>query len=216
MTVDEMQAWRVGDEAKSNRVEPFSESGHAIFIWSFFDSTGQRLARMCPWSQSRSRNGLYPSASAVDRWWMHVGERTMRGVDSSGVERPGLTPAAARKFVPTVLVLLGLPLSALAQTTPAPCRGCFAVVNADGGFNRGKGVTAVSHPAPGLYIITFNKPVNRCPYQATIGRADVQYEPRGFIIVSSGPTTINTVRVATFSTANAVADRAFHFSASCP
>lgn len=111
-------------------------------------------------------------------------------------------------------MLLGLPLPALAQTTQ--CRGCFAVVNADGGSNRGKGVTAVSHPAPGLYIITFNKPVSRCAYQVTIGRADVQYEPRRFIILSNGPTTINTVCVATLSTAVVVADGAFHFSVSCP
>jgi len=117
-------------------------------------------------------------------------------------------------FVATVGV--GLPLDAAYAQTVTPCRGCFAVINADGGFNRGKGVTSVAHTAPGLFIVTFNKPVNRCAYQGTIGRADVLYEPRGFIIVSSGPTTINTLKVATSSTTDVIADRAFHLSVSCP
>lgn len=103
------------------------------------------------------------------------------------------------------------------MAAPTPCRGCFAVVNADGGFNRGKGVVRVRHEQTGLYSVAFNKPVNTCAFQATLGRADSAVQADGIVQMFAVPASSKAIYVKIIDDASRVAaDRGFHLSLSCP
>jgi hypothetical protein len=111
-----------------------------------------------------------------------------------------------------------LPITAtLAVAAPIPCRGCFGVVNADGGFNRGKGVVRVDHFTTGDYEVIFNEPVNTCAFQSTLARADVSGQSAGFLQVFNVSGSNKGVRIV-INASNEVtlADRGFHLSVSCP
>ncbi len=93
----------------------------------------------------------------------------------------------------------------------------WAVINADGTFSRGKGVTSVSHTAgAGSYIVIFNKNVRNCMYVATIGLSGASgTSSRGFITTVGAAVDVNGVFVTTDDTSANPAERGFHLYVGC-
>ena len=89
----------------------------------------------------------------------------------------------------------------------------WAVVDADGTIDRGKGVasTGSSKVATGEYEIKFNRDVNRCAYSATFDHTS------GFIFISLRDTNIGSreVGVTTLNRSAVVDDSPFHLIVQC-
>src|SRR4051812_16296130 len=81
--------------------------------------------------------------------------------------------AAAAVFVLAAFGAAGL---ARAATTPANCKGCFAMVRANGSLVYYRGLTANYKPAVGQYAIDFKYPINKCALTATIDSLEVEKE----------------------------------------
>jgi hypothetical protein len=101
----------------------------------------------------------------------------------------------------------------------------WAVVEQNGGRNRGEGLAAVDPTvrlSDGLYRVTFDRDVRDCSYQATIGSPDhVVPVKDSQVTVSRDPNNFNAVRVRTAtgpimaSGTNTAADRPFQLAVSC-
>lgn len=89
----------------------------------------------------------------------------------------------------------------------------FARVSAAGTSSAARGVSGVTHPAPGTYNVTFRNPVNACAITATQSASGIEVGPVGTQV---GPDN-RTVTVTTLGLlpAPAPADRAFNISAVC-
>ena len=92
----------------------------------------------------------------------------------------------------------------------------WAVVATDGTLARSAGVTSVSHVATGSYRVRFNRNIDQCSWQATIG-APGTTASTGIVAVELSSTGNDTVQVTALSTASppALADRSFHLAAFC-
>ena len=120
-------------------------------------------------------------------------------------------------------VATGLNAERVGSRTPAQLTGAavsavqetlgFARVSAAGTRIAGRGVSGVTHPAPGTYNVTFSNPVNACALTATQSAAGIEVGPVG---TQLGPDN-RTVTVTTLGLipAPAPADRAFSISAIC-
>ena len=71
------------------------------------------------------------------------------------------------------LLLIAASLLTLLGVGPYWAASYFGVFKDDGSFMRGKGVTANSHQATGLYTIVFRANVSKCAYMVTLGGEDV-------------------------------------------
>jgi hypothetical protein len=93
----------------------------------------------------------------------------------------------------------------------ARANNLFASVSAAGALGGGRGASAASPEGTGVYLVTFNRDVTACAYNATvIGGAGAV----GFASVE--PVGAQSLRVRTFDVAGpAAADRAFHLTAIC-
>ena len=95
-----------------------------------------------------------------------------------------------------------------------PATSLWAVVGADGTLARSAGVTSVSHVGTGSYRVRFNRAIDQCNWQATIG-APAMTASSGMIAVELSSTGNDTVQVTALSTAAVFADRAFHLAVFC-
>jgi hypothetical protein len=95
-----------------------------------------------------------------------------------------------------------------------PATSLWAVVASDGTLSRSAGVTSVSHVGTGSYRVRFNRNIDQCNWEATIG-APAMTASTGMIAVELSSTGNDTVQVTTLSTAAALADRAFHLAVLC-
>jgi len=92
----------------------------------------------------------------------------------------------------------------------------WAVVNSDGTFARGKGVTFVETSGTGNYIVHFDKNVRACTYLGTIGLSGASgTESPGFITTVGAAVDVNAVFVTTDDIAGASALRGFHLYVGC-
>lgn len=111
----------------------------------------------------------------------------------------------------------GIP--AQADTKAAPATGTlFAVVNANGVLDRGKGAVSV---APGKfvgdYVVRFNGSVVNCAYTATIGLTGRSGTAApGFITVAGSNNNTASVFVSTYNLDVRSAQRPFHLVVTCP
>lgn len=93
----------------------------------------------------------------------------------------------------------------------------WAVVDADGTLQRGKGVTSLSRLSSGEYLIKFKQDVSRCACSATL------LNNSGFVFLDTIVTVDNQVRqttprevgVTTLDRAGFVRDTAFHLVVHC-
>jgi hypothetical protein len=94
----------------------------------------------------------------------------------------------------------------------------WAVVTQAGALDRGtKKLTAgdVTKTSTGNYLVSLNRDVRRCAYQATIGSAGVAFPDLGQIIVSAQPNNDNAVRIRTADRTGNIADRPFQLAVTC-
>ncbi len=98
------------------------------------------------------------------------------------------------------------------------CDGCFAVVTPAGGLPQSQQVSGVTRLGVGQFQVVFEKPVNKCALNATLGsfdRSGVQ-QPPGVVTVGRTTNVDNKgVFVWTYNMAGALQDRAFHLSLEC-
>ena len=91
----------------------------------------------------------------------------------------------------------------------------WGVVNSNGSFERGAGVTSTSRTGAGQYQVVFSADVSDCGYVATLGRNGTQAPQAGEIGTGSLPGNANGVRVRTRDSAGALSDRSFHIAVTC-
>ena len=104
----------------------------------------------------------------------------------------------------------------VAPPSTTPCAGCFAVVDATGGFVRSKGVVSVTHLNTGTYDIRFNRPIGKCAWTATLGEPGFggSVGP-GQVTLAGRAGTKNGIFLQTFNGAGAATDEPFHPLISC-
>src|SRR4051794_28340127 len=87
----------------------------------------------------------------------------------------------------------------------------FALVAADGTLGGQRGATAVAHPAPGVYTVTFSGDIANCAPQATVRATGTP------AFISANVTNATTVTVTTFSAAAppVPADAPFSLTLTC-
>jgi hypothetical protein len=91
----------------------------------------------------------------------------------------------------------------------------FASVNGSGSVDHGSGVSSVSHPSAGTYVVTFNADVSSCAYAATPGAPHGAFAI-GFISTtrdSVQPHAVDVRTVASDGTTNT--DMPFFLTVSC-
>jgi hypothetical protein len=90
-------------------------------------------------------------------------------------------------------------------------RTLWAVVNADGTLDRGKGVTDSNRVGQGEYEIRFERDVNRCAYAVTFDHTS------GFAFISLRDSSISSreVGVTTTDRTAVVRDSPFHLIVNC-
>jgi len=97
-----------------------------------------------------------------------------------------------------------------------PCGGCFAVVDASGGFVRGKGVVSVTRLNTGIYDIRFNRPIGKCAWTATVGEPGFTDQPGPAEVTLAGRAgTKNGIFLTTFDGTGTATDEPFHLLISC-
>ncbi len=97
----------------------------------------------------------------------------------------------------------------------------WAVVKKDGTLVRGHGLAPSNPPtrkeATGIYRVTFNRDVDGCSYQATIGNPDTTPPVQDSqVTVSAFPGKKDAVFVRTANRLNQEADSAFQLAVICP
>lgn len=93
--------------------------------------------------------------------------------------------------------------------TAAQAKNLFAVVNADGGLARNRGVAGVVRTSVGDYSVTFGSDIGQCSYQAT-----VLTRAGGGAVALDQPNT-TTILVRTRATDGSQADRPFSLTVIC-
>ena len=97
-----------------------------------------------------------------------------------------------------------------------PCGGCFAVVDASGGFVRGKSVVSVTHLNTGTYDIRFSRPIGKCAWTATVGEPGFGDQPGPAQVSLAGRSgTKNGIFLQTFDGGGTLTDLPFHLLISC-
>jgi hypothetical protein len=105
-------------------------------------------------------------------------------------------------------------VSATAKTKQK--KALYAVVNADGTLDRGKGAVASEQLDTGAYEVLFDRNITTCAFVSTIGTSAFEStEAPGEITVAGRVGTTNGVFVDTHDSAGALADRGFHLQVSC-
>jgi hypothetical protein len=107
------------------------------------------------------------------------------------------------------------PKSPFATTRGALFVAGAAVVNADGSIARSSGLRNASNVnvAPGEYDVVFNRKVNRCAYQTTLGAG--LFPPDGQIGVAPEAGHKNGVFVTTYNSGGSLANEGFHIIIVC-
>lgn len=137
-------------------------------------------------------------------------------------------------ILPIILATGVITASAVETKTQPPCTGeCaksiptprgvilnnldsrFAVINSNGTFARGDGVSSVARLGLGTYQVIFNRNVTRCVYTATIGPAAAAGVPAGVAGVAPRAGNVNGVFVQTRNLAGAGADLPFYLYVGC-
>lgn len=91
----------------------------------------------------------------------------------------------------------------------------WAIVKANGTFDKASGVTAVTRTAVGTYNVAFAVDVTNCSLLASAGSDSASSKIRGAIANFNRTTTPTIVQVTT-STGTTAGDRAFSLAAICP
>jgi hypothetical protein len=132
------------------------------------------------------------------------------------VETSGLkTLLVAAGVVMMLLALASVVVASMTDDADAARRTqlktLWAVVNADGTLDRGKGVTDSDKVSTGEYEIQFNRDVSRCAHSATFDHAS------GFIFISLRDASIGAreVGVTTTDRSAVVRDSPFHLIVTC-
>jgi hypothetical protein len=96
------------------------------------------------------------------------------------------------------------------------CDGCWAVVRANGNLSRGHGVENVQKSTPGLYRISFDRPVNTCGFIVVMGTVGGAHPRLGIATATDWVRPDdNGVAVYTYNAKGDLADRGFHLSINC-
>jgi len=104
----------------------------------------------------------------------------------------------------------------VAPPSTTPCGGCFAVVDASGGFVRGKSVVSVTHLNTGTYDIRFNRPIGKCAWTATLGEPSFGSSVGpGQVTLAGRAGTKNGIFLQTFDGTGTATDEPFHLLISC-
>jgi hypothetical protein len=112
------------------------------------------------------------------------------------------------RFLKSALLAAAFCAAAAAQSFGAA--GYFAVVSGAGAVNRGSGVQSATRTATGMYYVEFSRSVANCSFQATtIGPVS------GYATVAVFPGFADRVRVFTFGSNGAAANRGFHLTLFC-
>lgn len=148
----------------------------------------------------------------------------------SKVRSPKFIRGLAAAFIAAVLVAVTAPVAyGAGGDNPGPAaigseagpdvakKDRWAVINADGTINRGKGVNSVTHTAgSGSYVVHFNKNVRACMFTGTIGLSGaVGTSARGFLTTVGAAIDVNGVFVTTDDINGASAERGFHLYVGC-
>lgn len=91
----------------------------------------------------------------------------------------------------------------------------WAVVEADGTLARGNRVVTTGPLSGDGYEVIFDRPVDGCSYQATLGNSDLGEPAAGSIGVAPRLTGPNGVYVITYDDTGAVTQRSFHLNVVC-
>jgi hypothetical protein len=91
----------------------------------------------------------------------------------------------------------------------------WGVVNSNGAFERGAGVTSTTRTGTGAYHVVFDEEVDDCGYLATLGRVGPQLAQAGEIGTGSLPGNANGVWVRTRDSAGNLSNRSFHIAVTC-
>ncbi len=98
------------------------------------------------------------------------------------------------------------------------CDECFAVVGPGGGAAQSDKLTSSTRLGPGKYQVVFEKPINKCAINATLGSFDNSGEQPAAGMITVGRTTNADNKgliVWTYTAWGALQDRAFHVSLEC-
>ena len=92
----------------------------------------------------------------------------------------------------------------------------YAVVDAAGTINRGKGVVSATNLATGQYEVIFNRNITKCAFTATVGSSAFSgIETTGEITTVGRVGTLNGVFLTTSDSTGAFSNRGFHLLVSC-
>lgn len=105
---------------------------------------------------------------------------------------------------------------AIVPVAPAPCDGCWGVINSNGTVRRDKGVVASSRLGVGIYDVRFSASIARCVWILTQGDGVfANVPPPGEIVVTGRAGTTNGLFIQTFNSAGVLTDRNFHALVKC-
>ena len=88
-------------------------------------------------------------------------------------------------------------------------------MNASGSIARGAGTTSAGRLGAGVYEVVFGQNVTNCVFVASVGDSAEGTGTSGAATVTRRAGNANAVRVETRTSANALADRAFHLVVVC-
>ncbi|MGE5636115.1 MAG: hypothetical protein ACM3UV_04130 [Nocardioidaceae bacterium] len=94
-------------------------------------------------------------------------------------------------------------------------RRLFAVVDLNGAFVRGAGVTSAQRIGAGRYQVVFNRSVTGCSYGASGGSITTSEPPQTIAVTAQRAGNPNAVFVGTRDDANTFVDRSFHLQVVC-
>ena len=135
-------------------------------------------------------------------------------VSDQSADRVGGNVSRVRVLKTIATAMLGGVLGMFARSRDgeaAPLTTLWAVVNADGSRQRGKGVTASNKVDTGRYEIRFERAVDHCAYSVTMDHNS------GFVFISLRTSNITPreVGVTTLDRGGTVRDTAFHLIVNC-
>jgi hypothetical protein len=89
------------------------------------------------------------------------------------------------------------------------------VVDVNGAFVRGAGVTSASRIDLGRYQVVFDRPVTGCSYVASGGSITAGEPPQTIAVTAQRAGNPNAVFVGTRNDADTFVDRSFHLQVIC-
>ena len=138
-----------------------------------------------------------------------------RGVADGTLSRTKALKAGGAAILGGVLSVFVLPSRDAEAARRRLLKTLWAVVNADGTLERGKGVIGTSKPGTGDYRVTFNRDVAGCAYSATLDEAAAGEISVFKKEVGGDETTPQQVAVATRNSASTLVDKPFHLIVHC-